>query len=89
MKLVIPQDEKNRFALSLQPGTNVVVATVASSLQVCKFGSNLKKNWKKNFHQYNFFDLQPCKLDAIAATATFALGANLVQIYHFVLCVFR
>ena len=31
-------------------------------------------------------DLQPCKLDAIAATATFALGANLVQIYHFVPC---
>ena len=31
-------------------------------------------------------DLQPCKLDAIAATATFAMGANLVQIYHFALC---
>jgi hypothetical protein len=46
---------KNRFALSLQPGANVVVATIASSLQVCKFGSNLKKNWQINFHQYNFF----------------------------------
>ena len=34
-------------------------------------------------------DLQPCKLDAIAATATFALCANLVQIYHFVLWIDR
>jgi hypothetical protein len=30
--------------------------------------------------------LQPCKFDAIAAIATFALGANLPQIYFFAQC---
>ena len=29
--------------------------------------------------------LQPCKFDTTAAIATFALGANLVEIYFFVL----
>ncbi len=51
---IIITGRENRFALSLQSGANVVVATIASILQVCKFGSNLKKNWQINFHQYNF-----------------------------------
>ncbi len=47
--LVISTGRKNRFALSLQPGANVAIAAIASSLQVCKFGSNLKKKLANKF----------------------------------------